>query len=206
MNMPATLFASAYRQLRPAERAYVDGYVSDLERHAERHGERISNALYRVIPPETIEASRGMLDRPLVRAAIAERINELAAASELSASRVIKEIAGIAFSSIGHYMQVGEDGQPWFDLSTCTPEQLAAVASIEIEQNETRNGTNRKFKFKLHDKLSALDKLSKYMGLLEADNQHWRASEARPIVDAPALAADTSATDAGDAYGRMVNG
>lgn len=204
MNAPATLFASAYRQLRPAERAYVDGYVSGVERDADRRGERISNALHRVIPDDVIEASRGMLDRPLVRAAIAERINDLAAASELTPQRVVKEIMGVAFASLGDYMQIGEDGQPYFDLSTCTPEQLAAISSVEIEERQTRAGTDRKFKFKLHPKLDAIDKLARYMGLFDTDNAHWRSSQARPVTEAPALAADVSAVDAGDAYARFL--
>lgn len=208
MNPPANLFASAYRQLRPAERSYVDGYVQGVERDAQRKGERISNALHRAIPADVMEASRGMLERPLVRAAIAERINDLAAQSELTVQRVVKELMGVAFASIGDYMQVGEDGQPYFDLATCTPEQLAAIQSIEIDQSETMRGTSRKFKFKLHDKLAAIDKLARFMGMLEAENPHWRASQARPVDAAPVptLPADASAADAGDAYSRMVNG
>jgi hypothetical protein len=76
--MNAVSFASAYRQLRPVEKAFVDGYVSDVERESARRGERISNALYRAIPDDVVAASRGMLDKPLVRAAITERINTLA--------------------------------------------------------------------------------------------------------------------------------
>jgi hypothetical protein len=194
-------FASAYRQLRPAEKAYVDGYIQTVERDAARIGERISNALYRVIPGEVVEASRGMLDRPLVRAAIAERINELAAASELTVHRVLKEYMSIAFASMGDYMTVGEDGQPMFDLAKCTPEQLAAIKTVEVEEGVR----GRKFKFTLHDKLGALAPLGKYMGMLEADNPHWRNDNARP-VDQTALPADTSADKAADLYAAMVNG
>lgn len=196
-------FASAYRQLRPSEKAFVDGYVADIEREAARANERISNALYRAIPPHVVAASRGMLEKPLVLAAITERINEIASQSELTVHRVVKELMAIAFCSVGDYMQIGEDGQPWFDLTKCTPEQLSAIQSIEIEETP-RTGT-RKFKFKLHDKLAGIDKLARYMGLLEADNPHYRASTARPI-DAASLP-DTVTTDqAGDAYSAMING
>lgn len=196
-------FASAYRQLRPAEKAFVDAYVADTERTAARANERISNALYRAIPAHVVEASRGMLEKPLILAAITERINELSAQSELTVHRVIKELMAVAFCSVGDYMQVGEDGQPWFDLTKCTPEQLSAIQSIEIEDSP-RTGA-RKFKFKLHDKLAGIDKLARYMGLLDADNPHWRAEQARP-VGPTALSADTTLDAAADAYSAMING
>ena len=207
MNALAT-FASAYRQLRPAQKAYVDAYVADAERDANRRGERISNVLHRAIPDDVIAASRGMLDNPLVRAAIAERINELAAASELTVHRVIKELMGVAFSSIGDYMQVGEDGQPYFDLATATPEQLAAIKSIEVE--ETGDGMSRpkrrKFKFQLHDKLAGIKMLGDYMGLLQPDNPFWRMEAARPVNDRPGLPADVSTDGAADLYASLING
>lgn len=200
-------FASAYRQLRPAQKAFVDAYVADVERDAARKGERISLALYRTIPADVVEASRGMLDIPLVRAAIAERINELAAASELTVHRVVKELMGVAFASIGDYMQVGEDGQPYFDLATATPEQLAAIKSIKVE--ETGDGMSRpkkrKFEFVLHDKLGGIKMLAEFMGMLQPDNPFWRAEQARP-AGVGALPAHVTADGAGDAYAAMING
>lgn len=206
--MNAISFASAYRQLRPTEKVYVDSYVADAERTANRANERISLALHRMIPQAVIDASQGMLERPMVRAAISERINDIAAANELTGHRVIKEYMGIAFASIGDYMQVGEDGQPWFDLARATPEQLAAIKSIEIEESGdglSRPG-KRKFKFTLHDKLAGLRALSEYMGLLNPDNPHWRAETAKPVNDTAALPAYITADDAADMYARMIDG
>lgn len=206
MSNPATTlsFASAYRQLRPAEKVFVDGYVRNLENDAAKRGERISNALYRVIPDSVLEASGGMLERPMVRAAISERVNDLAAATELTPARVIKELMTIGFASMGDYMEVREDGQPYFDLAKCTPEQLAAIASIEVEEIALRNGMSRKFKLKLHDKLSALDKIAKYIGLLEAENPFWRSENARP-VDQAALPNGVTTEHAADLYAQMIN-
>lgn len=200
-------FASAYRQLRPAEKAFVDAYVADVERKAQRAGERISLALHRAIPDDVVVASRGMLDKPMVRAAIAERINDIAAQSELTPHRVIKEWMGIAFSSVGDYMEVGEDGQPWFDLTKCTPEQLAAIKSIKIEENGDglSRPKKRKFEFVLHDKIAGLEALAKYMGLMQPDNPHWRQENARPVGPG-ALPADVSSEQAGERYAAMING
>ena len=200
-------FASAYRQLRPAEKAFVDAYVERVERDAARAGERISLALHRAIPASVVEASRGLLDRPMVRAAIAERINDIAAQNELTPHRVIREWMAIAFSSVGDYMEVGEDGQPWFDLTKCTPEQLAAIKSIKIEENGDglSRPKRRKFEFVLHDKIAGLEALAKYMGLMQPDNSHWRSESARPVGPGT-LPADSTAEQAGDRYAAMING
>lgn len=203
MNAPALIaVASAYQQLRPAEKAFVDACVAELERIADRNHERISAALYRPIPTSIAAGARGMLDSPIVVAAITERINHLAAASELSVMRIVREYMAIGFSNLNSYMEVGEDGQPRFDLAKCTPEQLAAVKSIEIE--ESFRGS-RKFKFTLHDKLGGLEKLARYVGMLEPDNPHWRAENAKPVGPA-SLPETTSVETAGDLYAQMING
>lgn len=198
-------FVSAYRQLTAPEKAFVDAYVADVERQAQRANERISLALGRPIPPEVIDAAEGMLERPMVCAAITERITDIAAETELSPHRVVREYMAVAFSSMAHYMQVDEWGEPSFDLTKCTPEQLAALKSFEIET--TGDGLTRarkvKYKFTLHDKMAGLDFLAKYMGLTLPENPHWRQDQARQKA---ALPADISTDGAADAYAAMING
>ncbi len=197
MNQIVT-FDSAYRQLRPSERTFVDGYVSDLEIKAVRTGAKLSTLLMQ--PVDVDERSQAFLAHSMVRAAIAERVRELQEEMELSVYKTLKELRSLAYSNIGNYMEVGEDGQPYFDLAKCTPEQLAAVKSIEIEE-KPQGG--RKFKFILHDKVSSLDKVMKYQGLL--DDEHWRSENAK-TVKAETLTADASDDDAAELYARMING
>ena len=203
-------FASAYRQLRPAQKAYVDAYVADAEREANKRGERISATLYRPVPDHVVEASRGMLESPIVRAAITERINDLAASSELSVARVIKELMGISFASIGDIMEIGADGQPCFDLSKATPEQLAAIKTVEV--TESGDGMSRakikRYKYQFHDKLAAIKMLMDYTGASNPENPFWRAETARPVhsADRAALPAGTTGEAAADLYSAMING
>jgi hypothetical protein len=208
MNALTTIgFASAYRQLRPAEKVYVDAYVADAERTADRNNERISLALNRPIPAKVIEQSRGMLDIPLVRAAIAERINDIAASSELTVQRIIKELMAMAFSSMGDYMTVGEDGKPYFDLARCTPEELSAIKSIEYETtggDGISRATRNKLKIALYDKQGAIDMLGKYMGIFERDNVHWRNDQPRPVGQQ--LPGNATVDDAQNRYAQMING
>jgi len=202
-----TTFASAYRQLRPGEKVFVDGYVADLEREANRKGERISAALYRTIPAALVAASHGMLDKPMVCAAITERINEIAAATELTAQRVIKELMAMAFASHGDYMTMGEDGMPYYDLARCTPEQLSAIKTIKYKSNGDglSRATKSEFELVLHDKPGALRMLMDFMGLSDPNNPHWRAEQARPI-NVTALPATTTDNGAADIYSAMING
>jgi hypothetical protein len=192
--------------LKPAERAYVDNYVTTVERDAARANERVSLALYRPIPSDIIEQSRGMLDRPLVRAAITERINEIAAANELTVQRVVKELMAIGFSSLGDYRTLHPiSGEEMWSLDHCTPEQLAAVQSVEIiKDGDGLQATGKsRVKIKLHDKLVALKMLGEYMGLLTGDNPFYRAEMARPAT--VTLPADATADDAASLYGDMIN-
>lgn len=206
--MNALSFASAYKQLRPAQKAYVDAYVAETEREAVRRNERISLALFRAIPADVVEASRGLLDMPLVRAAIVERINELAIASELTVQRVIKEIANMAFSTVESFMTVGEDGQAYIDLNRATPEAMSAVKSIEVEETGSllERSHKRKTKVVLHDKIAAIKMLVDYMGINQPDNPFWRADQARPAHDRAALPDGTTADSAADIYGQLING
>lgn len=199
------IFASAYRQLSPAERSFVDSAVQELERAAHRAGERVSMVLNKPLPVQVVERSRGMLERPMVTAAITERINELSAAQDLTIQRMVKEMMAVAFSSMGDYMTITAEG-PSFDLTRCTPEQLSAIKSIEVEESGHGLGRahKRKLKVTLHDKLGGMKMLGQYMGMLEPDNPHWRADAAK--VATPALPAGATAQEAGDAYAAMIDG
>ena len=196
--MTALALLSAYKQITPSERIFVDGYVARLERDAEKRGDRISNALYRPIPKSVMDASRGLLERPMVKAAITERVNELAAGAELSVQKVVKELTTIAFSNLSSYFKINAWGIPEYNFSACTPEQLAALKSWEhIEDIKT----GRRVKIVTHDKLKALEMLAKYMGLVEPENPHFDASQRRPVTK---ITEKTTDADAADAYARMI--
>ena len=198
------MLQSAYRQLDATEKAFVDGYVRDLEREAARTFDRLSNALYRPIPCDVVEAARGLLDRPLVTAAITERVNDLARDQEITRDRIVREIGGIAFSTLSDYGEVTNDGTFRLDLTNVTPEQMARVEMIEVEESFTPNGgARKKMKIKMHAKLPALLKLAEYAGIV-ADSEHWKAANARPVV--PSLPDGVTVEQAGDLYARAIGG
>jgi hypothetical protein len=203
MNAVAHIsFESAYRQLMPAEKLFVDGYVDALEKAAANAKEGIRQALQRPIPAEVIAATGGMLDRPLVRAAIVELVNDIASAAELNVARVIKHVNAIAFSNIADYWSIGEDGKPAFDFSKATPQQLLALKSVDYK--EDLKAGRREIKVTLHDKVAALFKYMEMFGLTEPDNPHIRVYAQRPASPAVAGRADNSNVAMAESYARLL--
>lgn len=174
--LPITMdFRPAYWQIEPLERKFVDGYVADIESIADKTGQRLLAVLQAPFPYELDMRARALLARPLVRAAVAERIKELSDAYDISVYKTLKEVVAIAYSNIGNYFTIDPNtGLPDLDWSKCTPEMLSAVKSIEIE-DKPRGG--RKYKMTLHDKNVGLNALMRYQGLLADDNDHWRKQE-----------------------------
>lgn len=190
----AIQFVSAYRQLSAVEKSFVDDYVSALERESERTNRRISDFIGKSIE---ITDENQLLSRPMVAAAITERLTKIAADRELNPSRIIKEYINMAFSNLNDYMQLDEWGNPVYDLTRCTPDQLSAVKKLKFERNAT--GSER-LEFELYDKKGALDTLAKMVGLLEPDNTLVRSEMSAVVIDSTA-----TTQDAAEAYARMLS-
>lgn len=205
MNAHAVVLASAYRRLTPAQRAFVDNAVVSIENAANRAKERISLALNRPIPNEIVERSGGMLENPMVCAAITERITQIAAERELTAERLIKELMAISTANVNNFIEFDEFDMPTFTLHNATPEQMAAIKSIEVESNgdSLQRGSKSKIKLTFHEKLPAIKMLGEYIGLFSGDNPHYRAEQAK-AADRSALPQDATAEQAADEYQRYL--
>lgn len=192
---------SAYKQLRPLERMFVDAYLADLENDARAAGRRVVEHLASQDAKRHTEKwyADKLMAQPLVRAAITERIEELARKMEISAFIVLKEVGNIAKSSMADYLSFDAIGDPTLKLHLCTPEQLAAIQSIEIEENMATG--KRKTKFKLHPKVQALDMLMKHLGLYADDNA--QRSPVTPAGPATITQAATTA-QAAEMYARTL--
>jgi phage terminase small subunit len=163
---------SAYVQLRPAEKAFVEAYLSTLGSSAAAAGKSIVDMipLNRLADPDkTPGRAAAMLQRPMVQAAIAERAREISAKFEVTTNSVMKEVAAVAFANMGNYLHITENGDPYIDLSNCNYEQLAAISEVTVEDFTEGRGDNardvRRVKLKLHSKMDALDKLMKFFSL-----------------------------------------
>ena len=205
--MPATIeFRTAYWQLEPIERKFVDGYVGELEKTAERTGNRLMSTLM-TVPDGLDERALAFLARPLIRSAIAERVKDISDLCDVSVYRTLKSVTAIAYSSMEHFLDIPTDGFGYadVDLASCTPEQLSVIKSFEWE-DKPKGG--RKVKITLYDKLEALKVLMRYQGLLDEDAGHWRdvQKKEKPLRERQSLPATVDDEQAAELYSRAING
>ena len=110
------------------------------------------------------------LQKPVIQAAIikaqAPRLRRL----DMAAEDVLIELARIAGANVLDYMRIDADGAPIVDFAGLDRESAAAISEITVEEVGQGRGVEkrevRRIKFRLHDKLAALDKLAKHFGLL----------------------------------------
>lgn len=148
------------------------------------------------------KASDGAADvnasRLLKNAKVAARVAELkaaaAAATTVTAARVLKELGKVAFANMADYMRVGADGDPRLDWSGLTRDQTAALAEVTVEDFRDGRGDPpaegleeqphggalrrqggrevRRVRFKLCSKLDALRQLGEHFGLFKQVHEH----------------------------------
>ena len=115
-----------------------------------------------------VTASR-LLSQDKVRARITELQAERAERTEISADRVVAELAKLGFSNMLDYLRVDAHGDPVLDLSDLTRDQAAAIKEWTIETYTDGHGEEalgvKRVKFKLEDKLGALTTLGRHLGI-----------------------------------------
>lgn len=156
----------AYDLLEEVERQAVDDYVNYIVNQQRAKRERIAGALNLPIPNEYIRRSRRALYKPVVRAAIAERILEESEREDISPDRVIKEHALIAFSDATDFLTQGYQGELILkDLSDIPAEKTSAIKTVETKAGPY----GLSYKLTMHDKLPALKALAEMMGITAPD-------------------------------------
>lgn len=106
-----------------------------------------------------------LLKNPPVELEIRRLLEDKAARNRISADKVLREIARIAFSDIRSVVSFSDSGTYIFDSDTISDDAAAAIS--EIKQTCTKDGRN--ITVKLHSKSAALDQLMKHLGLYEPD-------------------------------------
>jgi phage terminase small subunit len=140
--------------LRPKQQRFVDEYLIDLN---------ATQAAIRAGYSARVAYHQGYenLKKPHIQAAIQTRRQELHAQCEVTQATVVQELARIAFSDLRTYVQWGPDGVRLEPSTTLTPAQARVVCLVS--QTVTKDGGT--LRLKLHDKVSALDKLARHLGL-----------------------------------------
>lgn len=206
---PSSEFRTSYDQLKPTERLFVDAYVATDDPIAAAFAAFPELASAGTTDRRAVSASgaRAMeySRRPLVQAAIAEKMKAAAERWELRADKVLAEVAKIAYSNLGDYLSLTSSGEPYVDLSKVDHSLMAAVSEITVEDFVDGRGEDardvKRVKFKLHDKGAALDKAMKYLGLYSAERVDMRVVGSMTTTQGPAqITAGMTTAQAAELY------
>lgn len=118
--------------------------------------------------------------RLLKRDKVQSYLNKLRAAvtekTEITATKVVRELGKIAFSNIKNYLNIKDDEVYFKDFSELTDEQAAAVESIKVMKKTIKGKDDeddveiQAIQFKLHSKTNTLEQLGKHLGIYQRDN------------------------------------
>jgi len=96
--------------------------------------------------------------KPEIQQAVQTAMRERSAQTGITAERVLREIARIAFADPRRVMSWGPVGVVVRDSSELTDEEAAIVSEV----SETRKDSGGSIRIKLNDKLAALEKLARH--------------------------------------------
>ena len=112
------------------------------------------------------QASSKFIARPRVQAALAARARKLTERCEITTEAVLNELALVGFSNMYDFLKI-EGEEVTIDFSNLTRQQAAAIGEVTINETKRRDGTVvTTTKFKLHNKLQALEQIAKFLGML----------------------------------------
>lgn len=112
------------------------------------------------------------LTKPHIAAAIAEGKAGQLEQADVTAERVLKELACIGFADVRHLFEWDEERAAFVPSKSLTRERAAAVQSVKAETThfDREDGTREtkiKLELKTHDKLGALREIGKHLGIAE---------------------------------------
>ncbi len=121
-------------------------------------------------------ASR-LLRNDKVKNALQAARNARAERTEITADKVLKELALIGFSNMADYAKWAGEGAYFYDSDDLTREQAAAVAEVSSKKTtrKTQNDDDVEtveIKLKLHDKKGALVDIGRHLGMFTDKLEH----------------------------------
>lgn len=128
------------------------------------------------------------LNKVKIKKHIDKELAKVTSTLEVTAERVIAEIAKMAFSNHEDITTIDEDGTPRVDLSRLTREQFAAVQEVQTTTRTVGHKSGKKakvtnVKVKLADKAKALEQLGRYLKLFTDKVEHSGKIEVEGLTD-----------------------
>lgn len=155
-------------KLTPKQQRFIDEYLVDLNatQAAIRAGYSEKTAR---------QLAARLLTNVNIQAELQKKQGKLQGKLEITQEKVLQELASIAFANGADFAQVVRGAGVYITpTDQLPPEKLPAIAGIK----EGANG----IEVKLHDKVRALELLSKYLGIL--DNPAPQTEKANNLFDA----------------------
>jgi phage terminase small subunit len=158
--------------LTPKQQKFIDEYLVDLN--------ATQAAIRAGYSEKTAAAIAGEnLSKPMIREGIQKAFEDRANRTKTTQDRVVLELARIAFASIGTMATWSGDNIVLVDSETLSDDDKAAIQ--EITKTETPNGPN--LKIKLADKLNALEKLGRHLGMFQGKKFDVSPEEKKVLED-----------------------
>lgn len=89
--------------------------------------------------------------------------------------KLVRELATIAYGNVADFLAFDDDGQPYYDFSEATRDQLASLSALEIKEYTEGRGEDRReikgIKVNTRDKLKAIEMLTQLCGFAVAPTQ-----------------------------------
>lgn len=139
------------RKMTPKQKMFVLEYLKDLNatRAAIRAGYSEDTAK---------EIGCENLSKPNIQEAISEAMTERQTRTEVTADRVVLELAKIAFSDLKDFVNIKEGG-----VDIKPGDEVDGHVLAEITETVTTSGKTKKVK--LHDKMKALELLGRHLAM-----------------------------------------
>ena len=107
--------------------------------------------------------AHNLLTKMDIQEAIETALQEQSKRTEITADRVLNELAKIGFADMATYTEWSNSGVTLISSDDLPEDASAAVA--EVSETTTKDGGT--VRFKLHDKLAALEKIGKHLNMFK---------------------------------------
>lgn len=191
-------------RLSPKQAAFVKEYLIDGvgTRAAIRAGYSVHSAG---------QTAWGLLNDPDVKAHLDFHRAQVSVRYEITRDRLFRELSTIAFANMDDYLEENDEGDATFDYSKTSRIERGVISELTVEtfsdpDDPAPRGTPkrkvRKTKFKLHDKVGAIEKLIKLLGYDTPAPQRVEISgpNGGPV---PTVTATMTVQEAAEAYAKM---
>jgi len=144
--------------LTPKQAAFVQEYLLDLNatQAAIRAGYSAKTADV---------AGPRLLGNVRIAGEVQAALEARAERTQITADRVLAELAAIAFSDLRDVATWGADSLALIDSSELTEDAAHALREVVAITTQTEHGTSTRLGVKSHDKLKALDMIGKHLGM-----------------------------------------